>query len=232
MPAFALIQRQVIVTKFLFFHYAIVKSLRPRTNAPAAGEHLHLNLTTVQNKKLAAEKILLFFFVFLTGLQAYAQLDGPGENHHLLQGKDFLKAKNYYLLTVFGELLDVKALLLKDKALSGIAQTHLDSLCWWLKNCDRNGDCYIRQLKFNEAEIKTVSERLDALHSPANALDRPVQNYLAPSGSYVLLQNLSPKEMLVKACEQDAAGVNYALDVYAGEEKPCTPTDRPLKNLS
>ena len=170
-------------------------------------------------------KIILLLLVVFFGMafSAFSQKNSPDPKYQLMKGNDFVQSKNYYLLTLFQELPDVKKLLAGDEALSMIAKTKADSLAGALKNCGRDGVCYIDRMKFTDAEIKLVSERLTALYQPQNALGKLVQNHLVPSGAYILFQNLPAKEMLVKAWEQDAAGINFCIGVYAGGNKPNYP---------
>lgn len=156
-------------------------------------------------------------------LRAFSQRNIPDPSYQLITGNDFVQSKNYYLLTLFQELPDVKKLLADDKVLETIAAARADSLAWALKNCGRNGTCYLDRMKFDSAEIEAVSGRLMALYQPQNALGRLVQNHLLPSGTYILFQNLPAKEMLVKAWEQDANGVNSCISVYAGGSRPNYP---------
>ena len=76
---------------------------------------------------------------------------------------------------------------------------------------------------FSETDIKLIGDRLLALYQPNNALGKLVQNHLIPSGCYVLFQNLSTKELLRKAWEQDSKGINYCVSVYGGGDKPNYP---------
>lgn len=172
-----------------------------------------------QNKKF----IFLLFALFVFSLSAFPQNNTPDATYQLLNGNDFVQSKNYYLLTLFQELTDVKKLLATDDGLVTIAKNKADSLAGSLKNCGREGVCYIDNIKFTKAEIKAVSERLAALYQPQNALGKLVQNHLIPSGTYVLFQNLPANEMLVKAWEQDANGINFCIGVYAGGNKPNYP---------
>jgi hypothetical protein len=167
--------------------------------------------------------LLITSVLLLTCFSMFGRTGSPQPGYQLLHGQSFVASKNYYLLTLFSELKDVKAILAKDATLSGMGKTKLDSLRTALKNCGREGDCYISRMKFSEAEVKTVSERLSELYLPGNALEKLVQNHLIPSGTYIQFQTLAPKEMLVKAWEQDATAINYALDVYAGGKKPNYP---------
>ncbi|MEO6546668.1 MAG: YdcF family protein [Ferruginibacter sp.] len=147
----------------------------------------------------------------------------PNPGYHLLAGKDFVTAKNYYLLSLFDQLPGVKKLLAGDVTLSAIAKTKADSLAAALTNCGRDGHCFISRMQFTEGEIKAVSDCLASLYQVGNPLDKLVQNHLIPSGTYVLFQNLPAKEMLLKAWEQDAAGINFCIGVYAGGNTPNYP---------
>jgi hypothetical protein len=162
----------------------------------------------------------LFFLFSLAGI---AQKISPNPKYQLITGNDFVAAKNYYLLTLFQQLPDVKKLLDNDVVLAAIAKTKTDSLSAALTNCGRDGSCFIDRMKFTQEEIKSVSERLNTLYQPQNALGKLVQNHLIPSGTYILFQNLPANEMLVKAWEQDANGINYCIGVYAGGNKPNYP---------
>lgn len=164
---------------------------------------------------------LTAFLVMICGF-LYANTD-PYQKYHLLQGKNFVQSKNYYLLTLFEELADVKKLLANDTILLNIERNKTADLTASLKNCDKDALCYTAKMKFSDAEISSVSNRLKALYKPGNALDKLVQNHLIPSGTYILFKNLSDRELLVKAWEQDANGINYTISIYAEGNKPNYP---------
>lgn len=166
---------------------------------------------------------ILLIVIVAFSFNAYPQTNTPDPNYRLLKGNDFVQSKNYYLLTLFQGLAEVKKLLTNDTGLARIAQTRAGSLESSLKICERNGLCYLESMKFSATEIQAVSERLIALYQPGNALGKLVQNHLIPSGNYILYQNLSATEMLVKAWEQDANGINFCIGVYAGGNKPNYP---------
>lgn len=148
-----------------------------------------------------------------------AQTTGPNAKYTLLKGSSYVQSKNYYLLTLFSELPDVKQILKNDSVLVQIARNKTAGLAAALINCKRESACYTEKMKFSEEEISTVASRLAELYQPGNALGKLVSNHLIPSGTYVLFQKMDPKEMLKKAWEQDAAGVNFAIGVYADGKK-------------
>ena len=169
------------------------------------------------------------YFIFiqilfsLVSVNCFSQKNTPDPKYQLVKADDFVQSKNYYLLTLFQHLPEVKKILEADEVLSIISKTKNDSLTAALINCGREGTCYLDRMKFTEAEIKLISERLIVLYQPQNALGKLVKEHLIPSGCYVLFQNLPEKEMLVKAWEQDANGINFCIGVYAGGNKPNYP---------
>ncbi len=156
--------------------------------------------------------LLLLFIHFFPDLQSQAT---PNQQYRLLKSADQVQSKNYYLLTLFEQETAVKDLLEKDTELRKILHAKRDSLKNALAGCQNEAFCYTRVLKFSEAEIKAVGDRLMALYKNDNALDRLLKDHLRPSGVYILFNNLSSAELLAKAWEQDARGINFTIGVYA-----------------
>lgn len=163
------------------------------------------------------------FFIIFFSVKVNAGSHPPNPDYKLLSGSNFVQSKNYYLLTLFEELPDVKALLSADPILSSIARDKIADLSLALTTCNKEGLCYTGKMKFSEDEIKSIGSRLAALYLPDNALGKLVKNHLVPSGTYILFDSLSPKELLIKAWDQDAKGINYAIGVYAEGNKPNYP---------
>ena len=179
-----------------------------------------VSLTKYRRLSILLTMFLVFFVITSNSIYAGA---GPNQKYHLLPGSSFVQSKNYYLLTLFAELPEVKKLLTTDSILVNIERNKTAGLSASLKHCNKDALCYTTKMMFSAEEIKLVSNRLKAIFKPGNALDKLVQNHLVPSGSYILSQDLNPKELLVKAWEQDAAGINYTIGVYAEGNKPNYP---------
>ncbi|MDN3583621.1 YdcF family protein [Mucilaginibacter flavus] len=135
---------------------------------------------------------------------------------------DYIQSKNYYLLTLFEQDTQVNALLSSDAELARLTQSKLKQLSETLTNC-KDAGCLIAGVKFTDDEIAAVSARLTALYKPGNALDVLVKTKLIPSGTYSLYKTLSAGELLIKAWEQEAKGINYTIGVYAEGNKPNYP---------
>ncbi len=127
------------------------------------------------------------------------------------------------MLTLFGQNKDAGNLVQADAELKKIGATKRQALRESLVNCKAEPRCYTRVLKFSDDEIGSVSDCLRILYKENNALGRLVKDQLYPSGAYVLFNNLAPADLLVKAWEQDAAGINFTIAIYAEGAKPNYP---------
>jgi hypothetical protein len=162
---------------------------------------------------------LLLLLACLIGLCAGAQTNVPQK---FITSENWVQAKNYYLLTLFEQDKEVSQILKADLQLAALTQAKLKSLNSSLTDC-KDAACFTDAVKFTANEINTVSAELTALCKPGSALEKLVKMQLAPSYTYSLYKATSLAELLVKAWEQDAAGINYAIGVYADGKKPNYP---------
>ncbi|WP_315823755.1 YdcF family protein [Paraflavitalea speifideaquila] len=164
-------------------------------------------------------KVLLTTAMVLMACHLFAQQAGPDPRYKLVTGKNVVRSKNYYLLTLLLEDKGARKLIESDTALSNMAQRKLADLSNALKTCNNNAGCYTEALKLSDQEIQLAGERLTALYEDNNALGKLVKLHLVPSGTYILFHNESPAVLLRKAWEQDAMGINFAIGVYAEGKK-------------
>lgn len=164
------------------------------------------------------KKYLFILFCFIV---SYTYGQSARQDYKLI-GEDFVQAKNYYLLTLLQNNAAVKQLLSADPELVKLTQNKLDNIKLSLTTC-KDPLCFTQYIKFTDDEIKTVSEKLTSLYKADNALGNLVKQHLIPSGTYIIYKGLSPVQLLVKAWEQDARAVNYAIEVYAEGKKPNYP---------
>lgn len=167
------------------------------------------------------KKIIVVLAFVITGFSGFAQQGKPDPQYKINSSAGWVQAKNYYLLTLLQKDAAVSKMLAADPELAKLTKQKIDACNASLACNDVN--CFLTNNKFTDADIKLVSERLKALYQPNNSLGRLVQTQLIPSGMYFIYKDLSPAELLIKAWEQDAAGVNYVIDVYAGGQKPNYP---------
>jgi hypothetical protein len=162
--------------------------------------------------------------VLLCLLQAIkVEAQSPNATYRLVNNKNFVVVKNYYLLNLLQAIPEAASFVKKDSLLQRMAIAKFDSLQWVITNNDKDIAAMLRAFMFSDAEIKAVSVRFAQLYQSTNLLGKIVQQHLIPSGCYYSYQNLAPVELLIKAWEQDANGVNFCLSVYAAGKKPNYP---------
>jgi len=183
---------------------------------------MFINNVLLCTSNINMRKLLLFFALFSASTLVFAQSKGSNPNYKLVSGNDWVKAKNYYLLTLFEQDKAVRSLLNTDPELVKLTQKKVASLQTSLAEC-KDALCLPAQLKLTDEEISLVSTRLIALYKSGNALDLLVKNHLVPSGTYIMYDAKTPAELLVNAWEQDAKAVNYTIGVYAEGKKPNYP---------
>lgn len=169
-------------------------------------------------------KPLTFFTLMLLTLTGFAQTSrAPKQDYQLMTGNSIVQSKNWYLLTLFESLPEVRALLEKDSELAATAGLKYKNLETSIKECKNDFRCYTGKMKFTAEEIDAMGARLEALYTESNALGKLVKQHLIPSGTYILLKEASEKALLRKAWEQDARGINHTIEVYAEGKKPNYP---------
>lgn len=156
-----------------------------------------------------------FFFLmccWLCSLNVWAQT-----SHNAVQ------YKNYYLLTLLQQDQAVKKLIQNDPELHALFKARVSKITAALKNCQHDIACFSAAFKFTEAEVSAVSNRLSFLFKKDGALVAMVKNQVIPSGCYGMYGSSKPLDLLLKAWEQDAKAINFAIGVYVEGLKPNYP---------
>lgn len=163
---------------------------------------------------------LFIFCLFCTGLLAQ---DKPLQQYQLVTGNNAVQYKNYYLLTLFQQLPGLNKMLKENSVLQKFAGTKKTQANEALKTCKAEMSCYANALKFSAEEITAIGDELSNSYNENNELGKLVSSHLIPSGCYNLYAGETPKNLLVKAWEQDAHALNYAIGVYVEGNKPNYP---------
>ncbi|MCX6265060.1 MAG: YdcF family protein, partial [Bacteroidetes bacterium] len=152
--------------------------------------------------------------------QTIAQNQLSKNSYQLVRGNSFVTSKNYYFLTLVNTIPEVSKQLASDTALQRIQLLRKNNFKKALDNCKLDITCLTAQLQFSEDEISEVGKRLRQLYTKDNYLGKLIRNHIIPSGTYYQFNQLEEKEILVKAWEQDARGINFCIGVYAEGKKP------------
>jgi hypothetical protein len=135
---------------------------------------------------------------------------------------DYTEAKNYFLLNLIERDLIISKQLKNNVVLANIAKNRMEAISTSLTEC-KDAACFISKLKFTDEEIAAVSHELTSLCKPGSKLEMLVKTKIVPSYAYSLYKITDPAQLVVKAWEQAADGINYTLSVYAESKKPNYP---------
>ena len=160
--------------------------------------------------------------IYLSLGSIFAQVTSPRADYEFIYSPSIVQLKNFYALSLL-KSQEASHMLSTDSVLRGLYKKKNDHLNQAVKECGSDAGCYTGPMKFSEDEIELVSGRLFALYEEDNGLGKIVREHLAPSGTYVLYDSLLNKELLVKAWELEARGLNHLLEVYAEGKKPNYP---------
>lgn len=128
-----------------------------------------------------------------------------------------IESKNYYFTSLLEYSDAVDSLLHTSSVLTEISQTKQQRLVDAKTSAER-----IAAMKFSVEEIERVGEALVKLYGVGNPLDELLTHHILPSGCYRQYTETGA-ELIRKIWTQDAEGMNYAIDVYAGGRKPDYP---------
>ncbi|WP_293783783.1 YdcF family protein [uncultured Pedobacter sp.] len=168
-------------------------------------------------------KSFYLFLVFCLLHQCLTAQNLPSQSYQQIQSRNAVQYKNYYLLTLFGQLPEIRQMLRSDTVLNGIYQLKAARVNEAIKTCKTDINCFAKALKFTDDEISGIENRLATLYKKDNPLGKLIKNHLIPSGCYVLYAQETPENLLLKAWEQDAKAINYAIGVYVEGNKPNYP---------
>jgi len=170
------------------------------------------------------KSIYLLFALLISASYLKAQKAIPSQQYNLLQSRNPVEYKNYYLLSLFRTLPEVKKMLQNDAFLNAILKNKLEGASKSLTTCKKDILCFSNTMKLNADEISKIGNHLGELYKDDNALGNLIKKHLLPSGCYIRYADLNPKEILIKSWEHDAKAINFAIDVYVEGKKPNYPS--------
>ncbi len=136
--------------------------------------------------------------------------------------KSYVEQKNFYLLYLIQQDDKVRTLFEEDAVFSKILLDQRKAIQQSVNNC-KDFTCITANLMLNDSlEIKVTNE-LQKLYASSPDLQNLVANKMIPSGAYYFYHDSSPIQQMVQAWQQDAAGINHALAVYANGTPPWYP---------
>lgn len=165
---------------------------------------------------------LLVLFVF--SRPAASQKAGPAEAKRApLALRAPVQDKNFYLLSLFESMPEVRQLLKENSALKELAVVKREKLRKAAASCGTEIPCHMDAMRWAEADVQRVMATLRELHQQSAPLRRMVEGSMRESGMFQRYHAESGEEMLAHAWRDAAAGLNNLSDVYAGGKAPRYP---------
>ena len=165
-------------------------------------------------------KIIYIVLAFVS-ISVYGQ-KGKGFELGYVSSKSssIIQDKNFYLLTAIQKDQAVSALLEKNMVLKTIFKNQQQAIGSKLKSCKDSLSCLIEGYQFDEKELQSIDEEFQHLMKEEKQLQDFVKNNIRPSGKYENFKNETDTQLLIKAWQICAKGMNRIMKVYGVGEAP------------
>lgn len=168
-------------------------------------------------------KVAICFFL-ISNLNVFAQEHKALTPIKLLQSNSIVQDKNFYLFTAIQQVPSIKQLFISNEKLANFLKAKNTQIAKGAKTCGTNSDCHFSSFLWSDKDVKFISTQLRKLYSSNTEIKKFIQDYLRPTGYYQNYVNLSDEEILIKAWEDAAKGMNHIINVYGKGIKPMYPS--------
>jgi len=166
-------------------------------------------------------KKILYLLIGLIFISGYSQKEkGFQLGYPSSKSGSLIQDKNFYLLTAIQNDKAVSRLLENNIVFKTIFNNHQQEIDLKLNSCKDSLLCLIEGYQFKEKELKSIKEELRILMKDKKELQDFVKNVLRPSGKYENFKNDTDTELLLKAWQVCANGINRIMKVYGLGEAP------------
>ena len=152
------------------------------------------------------------FFVMLLLLFASLLSIAQPIGYTPVKSGSIVQDKNFYLLTLLQQSEVAKSLQANEE-LTKLQKSKISNIKSAISDC-ADVVCIAKAFKWTYSEIATISKTLKEEMKKNSSLQQMVANHLRSSKSYVLFDDLKDAELLVKAWEICANGMNHSISVY------------------
>jgi hypothetical protein len=164
---------------------------------------------------------IIYILITLVCISGYSQ-EGKGFDLEYKSSKSssLIQDKNFYLLTAIQSDKAVRQLLENNSVLKSIFNKQQQEIGSKLNSCKDSLSCLISGYQFKEIELKSIENELQFLMKSKMELQDFVKNNLRSSGKYENFKNDTDTELLLKAWQVCARGMNRIMKVYGIGEAP------------
>jgi hypothetical protein len=154
-------------------------------------------------------RLIIFFCCCFSFVNAQQKQFDP--TYPYKKSNSLIQDKNFYLLTLFEQVSEVKKIIAADTLLQNIRNNQITKIKNNTKNCP---SCLVSDLYLSPVEIDLISSQLKQLNQKYPSFQNLVRNDLRPSGYFQLYQNKSDEELLIQAWKDAAIGMNQLMKAY------------------
>ena len=166
-------------------------------------------------------KKIIYLLLALIYISGYSQKEKGFElDYPSSKSGSLIQDKNFYLLTAIQNDKAVSQLLEKNSVFKTIFKNKQQEIGSKLTSCKDSISCLISGYQFEEKELKNIDEELQILMKDEKVLQDFVKNNLRTSGKYENFKNSTDTELLLKAWQLCAQGMNRIMKVYGLGEAP------------
>jgi hypothetical protein len=158
------------------------------------------------------KRLIYIFLFFLLASPLLAQ-----QQSYRMKMTDRIEGKNYYFTALLSMDDEIDAMLQTDKVLSEVATDKMNRLQAAVGLTET-----LDALTFSASEIETIADELAKLYKPDNAMGRLLRSDIIPSGCYAQAEGQGA-ELIKNIFRLDAKGMNRAIGIYVGGDKPNYP---------
>lgn len=158
---------------------------------------------------------IIFIVLAFVSISGYSQkAKGFELGYASSKSGSVVQDKNFYLLTAIQNDKAVRQLLEKNSVFKTIFNKQQQEIGSKLKSCKDSLSCLINGYQFDEKTLQSIDEELQLLMKDKKELQDFVKNNIRPSGKYENFKNETDTQLLVKAWQICAKGMNRIMKVY------------------
>ena len=173
------------------------------------------------NKLMTTNKTIFLLVLMFT--LPYTLLGQQYQLYNSVKSGDYVQDKNFYLLTLFEKIPELNKVLTENSILSKIASEKKNALQNAAQNCREDLSCHANGLIWTDDEIELIGKELQKLTQSSTVFAQMIDEHMLASGYFQLYSQLENKDLILKAWQDAANGLNRLINVYAFAAKPRYP---------
>jgi hypothetical protein len=166
-------------------------------------------------------KKLFYMLIALVCISGYSQeRKGFDFDYKSSESSTLIQDKNFYLLTAIQNDKAVSEILENSAVFNTIYKKQQQEIGSKIDSCTNSLSCLISGYQFNDKDLKSIEEEFQHLMKEKKELQYFVKNNIRPSGKYENFKSETDTQLLLKAWQVCAQGMNRIMKIYGSGEAP------------